>query len=244
MKHDLEATYALDHHDRLLATVFTPVVLCLLLYLNFFHWRANVDSSKPDAYEVLVRFWMQPNMALHVLLAIGMSSLMQLLAPPAWEQSGDSNHSTKRRGVTTATWATVVFVALLIGAVLITVHSVREKYDVVRTRACFFFSLRSHTNKHIQVDESHSEYFDNLGRLILDTLPHNAIVLVRGDAWSSAIRYVQSSLGTLPASSLLTFLSFPSFTPSMCRSATGCTCSRTSSHVSSLVCGSHCPSHA
>lgn len=76
------ASVPVDRHERLLSLVWVPVTLCLILYVNFFHWRANMDLDNPDAYEVVVRFFMQPNMAMHFMAAIGAYTLVSLFSKP------------------------------------------------------------------------------------------------------------------------------------------------------------------
>lgn len=100
-------------------TLFVPLAASLVLYMAFFHWRSNLDTSTPDGYQTVVRFLMQPNIFLHALAATGACILLD------WSQT-----TRQKRGF---------FLLLLVLTTSVAVYSVATKLDKV---FCFlFFSI-------------------------------------------------------------------------------------------------------
>jgi hypothetical protein len=56
--------------------VHMAVVACLVVYLGFFNWRANLDLSNRLLAGVQERFWMQPNLVFSLFAGLGYRRLL------------------------------------------------------------------------------------------------------------------------------------------------------------------------
>eukprot|EP00041_Stephanoeca_diplocostata_P028814 m.833253 g.833253 ORF g.833253 m.833253 type:complete len:339 (+) comp23442_c0_seq5:451-1467(+) len=61
---------------------FGVLVACLVFYMAFFNWRANLDLANPLLAGVQERFWMQPNLLFALAAGVGATALFRRVG--AW----------------------------------------------------------------------------------------------------------------------------------------------------------------
>lgn len=54
---------------------FAVLMACLVFYMVFFNWRANLDLSNPLLAGVQERFWMQPNLLFAMAAGVGYTGM-------------------------------------------------------------------------------------------------------------------------------------------------------------------------
>ncbi|XP_072867116.1 protein O-mannosyl-transferase TMEM260 isoform X4 [Chlorocebus sabaeus] len=212
-----------DRQNPSLVWLFTGM---FCIYSLFFAWRANLDISKPLFMGVVERFWMQSNAVVAVLAGIGLAAVVSEtnrvlnsngLQCLAWLSATlfvvyqiYSNYRNMDGAGGRYPWQINTGTENLILHLLTYKWELNDENSWIQrwgtTDTGAYLRVEAWRRKRIRkniCDQRTNYVIDKFAKNLLTSMPHDAIILLRGDLPGNSLRYMHYCEGLRPDISLV-----------------------------------------